>query len=172
MGNLSTPEALALRWAEIINDPVLSDLPYKVELNLWGKIEMTPATFWHGRLQGAIAAQLAQQLSGGEALTEIPVVTEIGVRVPDVAWGSKAYLDANADASPAPRAPEICIEIVSPSNSDDEIREKIRAYVAAGAEEVWIVAEDGTIGFHDSTGPRPASRFPVRIVLPKRPAKK
>lgn len=172
MGNVSTPEALALRWAEVQNDPALRELPYKVEINLWGKIEMTPASFWHGRLQGALTAQLAQQLPEGEALTEIPVLTSIGVRVPDVAWASKQYLLSNADASPAPRAPEICIEIVSPSNSDEEIREKTRAHLAAGAQEVWIVEEAGAIGFHDAAGELPASRFPVRIVLPQRPGGK
>jgi Uma2 family endonuclease len=29
--------------------------------------------------------------------------------------------------------------VVSPSNSVKEIREKINAYLAAGAEEVWVV---------------------------------
>jgi Uma2 family endonuclease len=37
------------------------------------------------------------------------------------------------------RAPELCIEVVSPSNSRQEMREKIDAYLATGAEEVWIV---------------------------------
>ena len=37
MGNVSTPEALSLRWAEVINDPALRDLPYKIELNVYGK---------------------------------------------------------------------------------------------------------------------------------------
>jgi Uma2 family endonuclease len=36
-------------------------------------------------------------------------------------------------------APEICIEVVSPSNSVKELEEKKSAYLAAGAEEVWIV---------------------------------
>jgi Uma2 family endonuclease len=168
MGNISTPEALRLRWAELVNDPALADLPYKMEVDLWGKIEMTPASFWHGRLQGAISAQLAQQLPEGEALTEVPLLTELGVRVPDVAWASRAYLAANADASPAPRAPEICVEIVSQSKTDDEIREKIRACLAAGAQEVWIVSEEGHLRVHDAGGERTSSRFAVRLSLPKR----
>lgn len=168
MGNVSTPEALTLRWAELVNDPTLQDLPYKFEVNLWGKLEMTPASFWHGRLQGAVAAQLARQLPDGEALTEIPLLTDIGVRVPDVAWASREYLAANAEASPAPRAPEICVEIVSPANSDQEIHEKIRAYLAAGAQEVWIVSEDGEVHFHNAAGDQPATSFPVRLSLPKR----
>ena len=133
---------------------------------------MSPASFWLGRLQGEIAAQLANQLRHGAALTEIPIVTDIGVRVPDVAWGSKEYLDTNGDASPAPRAPEICVEIVSPSNSDEEIKEKIRAYFAAGAREVWIVPEAGEPRYFELTGERPASKYPLRLVLPTRNPKR
>jgi Uma2 family endonuclease len=168
MGNLTTPEALSMRWAELVKDPTLSDLPYKIEINVWGKVEMTPASFWHGRLQGSIAAQLAEQLRHGESLTEVPILTQIGVRVPDVAWGSKEYLESNADASPAARAPEICVEIVSPANTDDESRQKIRAYLAAGAHEVWIVTEDGSVSVHTATRQQPGSRFQVRLSLPER----
>lgn len=156
-----------MRWAELVNDPSLTDLPYKIEINLWGKVEMTPASFWHGRLQGSISAQLAQQLPHGESLTEVPILTDIGVRVPDVAWGSKGYLKASANASPAARAPEICVEIVSPSNTDDEVQQKIRAYLAAGAHEVWIVTEEGSISFHSISGQQPTTSFPVRLSLPK-----
>ncbi len=168
MGNLTTPEALSMRWAELVNDPTLNDLPYKIEINSWGKVEMTPASFWHGRLQGSIAAQLANQLPDGESLSEVPILTDIGVRVPEVAWGSKEYLKGNADASPAARAPEICVEIVSPSNTDDEIQQKIRAYLAAGAHEVWIVTEEGSISYHTTSGQQPSTGFAVRLSLPKR----
>ena len=45
MGHLSSHEALALRRAELCADPLLRDLPYKIELNAWGKIERAqPAT--------------------------------------------------------------------------------------------------------------------------------
>ncbi len=168
MGDWSRSEALVLRWAEISRDPALSALPYKIELNRWGKIEMSPASFRHGRLQAAIAIQLAGRLPDGEALTDIPILTELGVRVPDVAWASHAYLAANGDASPAARAPEICIEIVSPSNPDEEMRDKTAAYLAAGALEVWLVAEDGTVQYFDRNGPRSDSALTGRLTLPGR----
>ena len=37
MGNLATPEALIARWDELCRDPSLRNLPYKIELNAWGK---------------------------------------------------------------------------------------------------------------------------------------
>jgi len=44
MGNLATPEALLHRWEQMQHDPSLQDLPYKIELNAWGKVEMSPAS--------------------------------------------------------------------------------------------------------------------------------
>jgi len=166
MGNVATPETLALRWAEVMRDPTLQDLPYKIELNARGKIEMSPASNRHALLQAHIAAEFARQLPNGRPLTECSVLTGIGVRVPDVAWASSRFLSANASSTPFPSAPEICVEITSPSNSEDEIQEKIRAYLAAGAVEVWIVAEDGTIDYHDRTGKQGHSSFKVGIALP------
>ena len=171
MGNVATAEALAIRWAEILRDPSLRDLPYKIELNARGKIEMSPASNRHALLHAHLAAELARQLVGGQPLTECSVLTEIGVRVPDVAWASAGFLMAHADSTPFPTAPELCVEITSPSNSDEEIQEKTRAYLAAGAAEVWVVSEDGIIEYHGRSGRQDRSSFNVSITLP-RPAKK
>ena len=166
MGNLATPETLALRWAEVMRDPSLQNLPYKIELNARGKIEMSPASNIRGRFQARLAIVLGTQLPDGEVITGSSVLTEIGVRVPDVAWASAEFFREHGKSTPFPRAPEICIEITSPSNSDEEIREKIHAYVAAGAQEVWIVGEDGRIDYQDRDGKKPGSSFNVRISLP------
>jgi Uma2 family endonuclease len=88
------------------------------------------------------------------------------VRVPDVAWASSAFIDLHGEVTPFPRAPELCIEIVSPSNSEDEVEAKIAAYLAAGAQEVWTVSEDGAVRWFDSSGERKNSGFAVKISLP------
>ena len=49
------------------------------------------------------------------------------------------------EVTPLKVAPEICIEILSPSNSNTEIVDKIDLYLAKGAKEVWIVDESGKI---------------------------
>ena len=59
------------------------------------------------------------------------------------------------------------MEIKSPSNSDDEIQEKVQAYLAAGAAEVWIVGEDSSIEYHDRSGKVGRSSLKVSISLPK-----
>jgi len=163
MGNTTSPDTLRLRWAEIENDPSLRDLPYKIELNAAGKLEMSPASYRHGRVQGYIAVELGKQLQGGAVLGEVPIVTAIGVRVPDVAWASDDYISVVDEISPLPRAPEICVEVMSPSNSAQEMEEKTRAYLAVGAQEVWLASADGTIRYFDAAGERGSSAFPISI---------
>jgi len=165
MGNLATPEALILRWDEVLRDPSLQDLPYKIELNAWGKIEMSPASNRHGRLQAALAMEFGRQMPG-MVLTECSILTRIGIRVPDVAWASEGFMDAFGEITPYTRAPEICVEILSPSNVEAEIVEKTSAYLAAGAKEVWLVSEDGRIRYLGPSGEKPNSDFPVAVTLP------
>jgi len=171
MGNVTNPEALSLRWAEVMNDPALRNLPYKIELNIYGKIEMAPANNRHARLQGYAAGELARQLSGGGVLAECPVLTRIGVRVPDVAWASSEFLARHGDTTPFPEAPEICVEIVSPSNSEQEMREKTEAYLAAGAREVWVISEEGTVRIFAMAGERGSTGFGVKLSPPARGGK-
>jgi Uma2 family endonuclease len=166
MGNLATPEFLIARWGELCRDPSLSDLPYKIELNAWGKIEMSPANNRHARLQGELAFELRRQLPGGAVLTECSLFTTLGIRVPDVVWASDAFMTAYGEITPYMRAPEICVEIASPSNPKGEAEEKTRAYLEAGAREVWIVAQEGAIRYFTAAGEQAATSFPIAISLP------
>ena len=54
----------------------------------------------------------------------------------------------NKTGDPPTLAPEICVEVMSPRNSMAEMQEKRALYLEAGAEEVWIVEEDGTVRFY------------------------
>jgi Uma2 family endonuclease len=87
---------------------------------------------------------------GGRALPECPVSTIDGVRSADVGWYSDARF-AEVDGQTAfERAPEICVEILSPSNTRSEMREKRKLYFEAGAREVWNCDLNGTMAFHTS----------------------
>ena len=83
-------------------DPSLQDLPYKIELNAWGKVEMSPASIRHGRLQAALTVELAQQLPDGVTVTECPILTDIGIRVPDLAWASAQFMSQHERDVAAP----------------------------------------------------------------------
>jgi Uma2 family endonuclease len=132
MGTITAPAAFSLRWAVICTDPAPRNLPYKIELNAWGKIEMSPASNRHARLQSLLSAELLRQMPDGLVVNEASILTGIGVRVPDVVWGSPQFMRAYGESTPYPRAPEICIEIISPPDSDIELREKTRACFSAG----------------------------------------
>ncbi len=163
MGQISPHEALALRWAELCNDPLLRDLPGKIELNAYGVIEMSPASNRHGISQVAIARALADHLPTGTAMVECSIATTEGVRVPDVAWASADFMARHGEVTPYPEAPEICVEVRSPSNTDAEMVFKTRLFLEAGALEVWIVSEAGAWQVFDANGSQPASRYGVQL---------
>ena len=71
-------------WEEVCNDPNLQDLPYKIELNRFGQIVMSPASNWHGALQARISARLPDL--PGEVITGCSVETADSTKVAVVAW--------------------------------------------------------------------------------------
>jgi Uma2 family endonuclease len=159
MGHHASHELLRLRWAELCADPTWDDQPFKIELNGLGVVEMSPANNRHALMQGHLAHSLQVQLPRGRTLTECSVLTEDGIRVPDVACASDAFLARHGDITPFPEAPEICIEVRSPSNTDAEMAHKRDLYLAAGAVEVWICGQVQGVEMFDSTGPIAQSRF-------------
>ena len=95
--------------------------------------------------------------------------TPAGVKGPDVAWISDArYAQIDDDGSEgSPVMPELCVEILSPSNTEAEMAAKRRLYLAGGAEEVWLCDANGRLRFYDADGPREQSAlaptFPDRV---------
>jgi Uma2 family endonuclease len=53
--------------------------------------------------------------------------------------------EMRATGDPSTLAPELCVEVVSESNTTEEMQEERDLYVEVGAEEVWIVDEEGEI---------------------------
>lgn len=155
------------RWDEIVRDPSLQDLPYKVETNARGQLILSPHKRRHSIQQRKVEKHLAALLSGGDAYPQFPVETQDGVKQPDVVWVSDARLkEIDETGDPSPLAPEICVEVMSVANSEEEMQEKRALYRDAGAEEVWIVAEDGTVRFfgeEELEQSRLVPEFPTRI---------
>lgn len=141
-----------MEWTEVINNPLLKDLPFKIELNKFGQLLMSPASNQHGRIQMRIGNNLTNSRPDGEVIAECSVQTSEGVRVADVAWASNEFIKTFSYKTPYPKAPEICVEIVSPSNSKAEIAQKVELYLAKGALEVWVVYDNGGINTFTHTG--------------------
>ncbi len=136
------------RWDEITGDPALQDLPYKIETNSRGQIVLTPPKAAHSDLQGRILDKLREVAPEGRGLPEFPIATEAGVRVPDVVWmPSGRFEEITETGDPPTRAPDVCVEVMSGSNTEGEMQEKRELYLEAGAEEVWVVGEDSSVRF-------------------------
>jgi Uma2 family endonuclease len=139
-----------MNWQEVCEHPSLKDLPFKIELDELGKIVMSPVKLYHSALQGEIEFLLRSLLKKGRTLPECAIKTSKGTKVADVAWVSLATwakIKMEADAS---IAPEICVEVISTSNSKKEMTEKSQLYFAAGAKEVWLCNENGMMRFFNA----------------------
>ncbi|MDR3566949.1 MAG: Uma2 family endonuclease [Syntrophobacteraceae bacterium] len=142
-----------MEWEEVVKDPSLKDLPFKIETNEWGKIMMAPASDLHGLYQFRIARTLSNLANEGETSTECPVQTSKGVRVADAAWRSVAFLKKHGIRKiKLPESPEVVVEIESPSNSTAELEEKRHLYFEVGAKEFWLCDEDGNMRFFNPRG--------------------
>jgi len=134
------------RWDEIIADPALKDLPYKVETNARGQIVLSPHKNRHSDLQTALFQLLQQHAPDGHISVEYALATPRGVKAPDVVWMSAERRDEmRATGDPSTLAPELCVEGMSESSTTEKMQEKRDLYAEVGAKEVWVVEEEGEI---------------------------
>jgi len=136
------------RWRELAADPVLQDRPYKIETNARGQLILSPRSNRHSRLRKALLNRLDRHAPEGESFPAYALATSQGVKVLDVVWMSRARAAAMQDTGdPSMLAPEICVEVLSESNTVEEMTETRVLYREAGAEEVWLVEHNGRIRF-------------------------
>ena len=160
------------RWTEILADRQLAKIEGRIETDRHGHIiVMAPPAPRHGSFQAEIARLLWNLIHVGRVLTECPISTADGVKAADVAWASPERMKELGEGVCFTQAPEICIEVISPGNTEAEIEEKRALYFDAGAREVWICAGDGSMSFFNSgpTTPSQASslcpNFPKQLKL-------
>jgi Uma2 family endonuclease len=113
--------------------------------------EMTPAGSEHGFIQLRLAARLTayvetHQLGAtfssdtGFVLTRDPDT----VRSPDLAFvGRKRIDEMGIPPGYWPGAPDLAVEVVSPSDRYSDVEEKVQEWLAAGARLVWVVNPAG-----------------------------
>lgn len=158
---------LCARWRSVLVDASLDDLPegYRVELDQFGELIVSPRpTNRHQIFATLVCDQLRHKLNGFASAAELSIATAIGVRVPDAFWSADATPWAIDD--PALRAPEICVEVASPGKSTTWFARRAEAFIAAGAQEVAIVAADGcSARYFRRDGEHESSRF-VQLSFP------
>src|SRR5437762_4811175 len=110
------------RWAELLADRELAKFEGRVETDRHGHIIMSPPPApSHGSFQLEIGYLLRTLLNKGRVLTECPISTADGVKAADVAWASPECMRQLGEQVCFPRSPEICVEVLSPSNTGPEI---------------------------------------------------
>src|SRR5215475_7359912 len=62
--------------------------------------------------------------------------------------------------------PDVCVEVLSPSNTREEIAMKAGAYLRGGASEVVVVGLKGEVEYLGSEGEREASALGIKLALP------
>lgn len=155
-------DALTRRWTELAED---ADAPDYYELNEYGELIMSPRpTNDHQRVVQTVANAIARQL-GPEAVAEVSLMTDRGIRVPDVVWMPPAKWQQVKGKTPLPFAPDLCVEVLSAGNTKEEIAMKAGAYLRGGAREVVVVGLQGQIEYLGPEGTRSASAFGLSLEL-------
>jgi Uma2 family endonuclease len=160
------------RWAELLANRELAKIEGRIETDRHGHIIMSPPPApSHGSYQSEIAHLLREVMSEGRVISECPISTADGVKAADVAWASPECMRNLGNRACFPEAPEICVEVLSPGNSQSEIEEKMALYFDAGAKEVWVCTRSGAMRFYEpgKSAPMKSSRlcpkFPKQVKL-------
>jgi Uma2 family endonuclease len=109
-------------------------------------VMMTPAGFEHGRIVISLSTPLASFVKG----QSLGVVTgaETGfqiardpdtVRAPDVAFIRAERVPPSPLMGFFPGAPDLAVEVVSPSDRATELLSKVQNWLEAGCRAVWVI---------------------------------
>lgn len=103
------------------------------------KLLVLLTTFLHGRNLGTVLAEQAFHLSSNT------------VRIPDISF---IRAGRSFDLHKLPQdAPDLAVEVISPSNTPREIDQRVSDYFAAGCRRVWLVyPEHLEVYIHGLTG--------------------
>jgi Uma2 family endonuclease len=113
-------------------------------------LEMAPAGGVHGDVTSRICRRMAEHVAGdgsGKVLVgDVGFVLELArdrdrVRAPDIAFVSTARLPEGRLPEGFIRgAPDVAVEVLSPSDNSVDVQQKVRDYLDAGARLVWVIA--------------------------------
>jgi Uma2 family endonuclease len=134
-------------------------------------IRMSPVKPGHGRFEFRLAKRISDYVEAND-LGEV-MVGEVGIyvrREPDTVRGADIlYISHEKLAKATPEsfldvAPELIVEIMSPSDRWVDVKRKLREYLSAGVNVVWVVEPDaGVISVYRS--PTDVQEFSDRDVL-------
>lgn len=141
---LMTVEEFWQRANEFSGYELLNGIPVPKRA-VQGAGQMSPTGGRHGKIElklGAILVQFLQAHKLGEAYSgEVGFMLKRNpdmMRAPDLAFVSYQRLPQAPDGF-IPLAPDLAVEIVSPSDTAREVQAKVIEYLDAGTRLIWIV---------------------------------
>lgn len=124
----------------------LPDDSYRYELVKGELRQMPPAGFEHGSLAIKIGWRLGQYVEVNNL--GLVLAAETGfkissdpdtVRAPDVGFVRKDRLPAELPKGYFPGAPDLAVEVISPSDTFQEVEEKVFDWLESGTSLVWVI---------------------------------
>lgn len=127
----------------------IDDDAHRYELVEGRLLVREPAGYAHGRVSTGLIARLYQHVSahnlGVVLATDTGFILRRGpdtVRAPDVSFVSRERIPRPEPRSFAELAPDLAVEILSPSNRPAQIEARVRDLFRAGTRLVWILKPD------------------------------
>ncbi len=127
---------------------MLRDFPddgWRYELNEGNLVRKSPGSFWHGAMGAKIDHRLRSFIElhdlGEVSVLEADFVLPRGpdtLRCPDVSSVRKERLVDIPRTGFPEIAPDLAVEVISPSNTETEMRQKIIQYFDAGTTSIWV----------------------------------
>ena len=111
-------------------------------------VDLAPPNDEHGEIAANVGAgfiNYSRRRGVGRARVETGYTLRTGpdtVRGPDVSFVFHPRLEGRGSGFPV-GAPDIAVEIVSPSDTAAEVARKVAEYLAAGSQRVWVVYPAG-----------------------------
>jgi len=111
-------------------------------------VEMPLHGFEHGEIAGRVFGHLHEHVGrsgNGKVVADVGFVLSIPgdperVRGPDIAYVSEKRLLEHRVPGFFMGAPDLAVEVISPSNIMVDVQQKVRDYLDAGGHLVWLIA--------------------------------
>jgi Uma2 family endonuclease len=121
-----------------------NDEDLRLELDEGELIKTPPEGLEHGGIKAVILYRLCKYVKENPIGKVFPsdtgfVLGEGTLRSPGLAFVRKDRLPAVRQTGFFRGAPDLCVEVVSPSESGPQLMRKVRQYLKAGARTVWLV---------------------------------
>ncbi len=151
----------AERFFELVDSPAYEDR--SIELVEGEIVEMSKPSGLHGQITMLLSLKIANHVVenrlGVVTAAETGYILERNpdgrdtVRALDIAFLSRVRVPAVLPDKLVEVAPDLAVEVISPSNKVTDMHRKIRQLLAAGTALIWIVhPETGTVEVHTQSG--------------------